>query len=243
MPNKINMARIAFTPLPDIAAPVDPREVALYSLAELSYFLDIPKPTLHAWSRTTVLHGKTVEPLIVAANSSKPPLYSFYNLAEAHILSMTTRFHGVKTVNVRRAMQLLRDGSLHDLPHPLLSDEFLTDGRHIWLKQLEKRIDLSQYGQLGIAPVLDTYLARIERDDSFKPKKLFPMKQLGKVVSIAPTVSSGRPIIEGTGIPVATIWSRFKAGDPIEFLADDFDISKDQIDGALDYIEHISTNA
>jgi uncharacterized protein (DUF433 family) len=223
-------------------SPVDTREIAIYSLAELSYFLNIPKPTLHAWSRTTKLHGKVIEPLIVPADKGHA-LYSFYNLAEAHILSMTTKFHGLKTVNVRRAMQLLREKSLHDLPHPLLSEEFFTDGRHIWLKQLERRIDLSQYGQLGLAPVLDSYLERIERDEAFKPKKIFPIKQNGKVVSITPSVSSGRPIIEGTGIPVASIWNRFKAGDPIAYLADDYEISTEQVSGAINYLEQLSATA
>ena len=236
------MARIPFTPIPDMSAPMDPREIAQYSLAELAYFLDVPKPTLHAWSRPSKLNGKTVEPLITPADQARA-LYSFYNLIEAHLLSMTTRFHRVKIVNVRRAMQHLRDESADGLPHPLLSSEFLTDGRHIWLKQLEKRIDLSQYGQLGLAPILDSYLERIERDEAFRPKKLFPLKQTGKVVSIAPTVSSGRPIIEGTGVPVSTIWNRFKAGDPVDYLADDFDLSADQVNGAIGYIEHLSAAA
>src|SRR5271155_2018154 len=99
----IDMAKIAFTPLPDISTPLDYRERPQYSLAEIAYFLDIPKTTLHAWSRTTKLHGQLIEPLIVAADPENA-LYSFYNLAEAHILSMT-KFHGVKTINVRRAMQ------------------------------------------------------------------------------------------------------------------------------------------
>ena len=236
------MARIPFTPLPDAFVAVDSREVAQYSLAELAYFLDIPKPTLHAWSRPSKLNGKLVAPLIAAADPTRA-LYSFYNLTEAHLLSMTTRFHRVKIISVRRAMQHLRDDSLHEVPHPLLSQEFMTDGRHIWLKQLEKRIDLSQYGQLGLAPILDTYLERIERDASFKPKKLFPLGQQGKVVSIVPTVSSGRPIIEGTGIPVATIWNRFKAGDPVNYLAEDFEISADQVNGAIGYIEQLSAAA
>jgi hypothetical protein len=150
----IDVAKIAFTPLPDTSSPIDVRERPLYSLAALSFLLRIPKTTVHSWSRSTVLNGKVIEPLVIPADKANA-LFSFYNLAEAHILSMTTRVHGMKTVNVRRAMQLLRKGSLHDLPHPLLSEEFHTDGRHIWLKQLEKRIDLSQYGQLGIAPILD----------------------------------------------------------------------------------------
>jgi uncharacterized protein (DUF433 family) len=63
--------------------------------------------------------------------------------------------------------------------------------------------------------------------------------QKGKVVSILPTVSSGRPIIDGTGIPVASIWNRYKAGDGIEQIADDYEIPESQIVGALDYFEQL----
>lgn len=236
------MARIAFTPLPDLNGPVDPRELPLYSLAELSFLFEIPKQTLHAWSRPSFRKGKEVAPLVVPADKANA-IYSFYNLVEVHLLSLTTKIHGMKITNVRRATELLRKESLHDLPHPLLSQEFHTDGRHFWLKQLEKRIDLSQFNQLGLAPVLDTYLERIDRDELFKPKKIFPAGQSGKIVSITPTVSSGRPIIDGTGVPAISIWSRFKAGDSIEYLADDFDIAVPQIRGAIDYVEQLSANA
>ena len=231
----IEMARIAFTPIPDLSTFIHARERPQYSLAEIAYYLDIPKPTLHAWSRATKLGGKVIEPLIVAADPIHA-LYSFYNLTEAHILSMT-KSHGVKTINVRRAMQTFREVSLHDIPHPLLSEEFSTDGKHLWLKKLENRIDLSQYGQLGLAPILDEYLERIVRDDLKRPTKFFPMKQEGKFVSITSFVSSGRPILDGTGIPVSTIWNRYLAGDTIEFLADDFEVSEDQIKGAFSYVE------
>lgn len=232
------MVRIAFTPLADMSSYLDFRERPQYSLAELSNFLDIPKSTLHAWSRSTSLDGRQIRPLIVPADKENA-LYSFYNLAEAHLLSMT-KAHGVKTSAVRSAMQTLVKDSLHDLPHPLLSEEFRTDGRHLWLKKLERRIDLSQYGQLGLAPILDEYLERIVRDEDHRPKKIFPIKQAGKVVSIVPFVSAGRPIIEGTGIPVVTVWNRYKAGDSIHFLADDLELTIDQIAGALNYVERQS---
>jgi uncharacterized protein (DUF433 family) len=237
-----DVAKIPYTVLPERAAISDVREFPLYSLAEISYFFRIPKTTLHAWTRPSKMSGKPIRPLIELADRENA-LFSFYNLAEAHILSMTTRFHGVKTSAVRRAMEHLREESIHDLPHPLLSDKFLTDGRHIWIRELEKRIDLTQFGQLGLAPILDTYLERIIRDDSNRPLKVFPIRQTGKVVSITPTVSSGRPIVEGTGIPVATLYNRFKAGDSADDLAEDYEISEDQVKGAIDYIEQLATAA
>jgi uncharacterized protein (DUF433 family) len=83
-------------------------------------------------------------------------------------------------------------------------------------------------------------LERIERDDLFNPTKLYPAHQAGKVVSMIPTVSSGRPIIDSFGIPVFSVWNRFKAGDNIEYIADDYEIPESQVDGAIDYIEQLS---
>lgn len=80
-----------------------------------------------------------------------------------------------------------------------MSWEFYTNGRDLFTKTIEK----------------------IERDADFNPIKLFPEKQNAKVVSIIPTVSSGRPIVDAKGIPVSIIWNRFKAGDSVPHIADD----------------------
>ena len=97
-------------------------------------------------------------------------------------------------------------------------------------------INISRFGQLGLTEILDSYLERIERDSGFNPTKLFPIRQPGKVVSIMPTVSSGRPVIDSTGIPVAAIWNRRCAGDSVEAIADDYEIPESEIEGAIAYI-------
>lgn len=232
----ITRVRIPFTPEP---SPGDVRELPLYSLAEVAYFLGIPKPTLHRWTR----HGfnkklELIEPLIVPADR-EAALLSFYNLNEAHILSVTTRVHKVKLRRIRDAMKELRRQALSNQRHPLLSREFYTDGRDLFVKSLRNTVNLSQFGQLGLKEILDSYLERIERDASFNPTKLYPIRQRGKVVSIIPTVSSGRPIIDSFGIPVAAIWNRHNAGDSVENLADDYDIPESQIEGALSYVEEL----
>jgi uncharacterized protein (DUF433 family) len=222
----------------------DVRELPLYSLAEVAFFLGIPKPTLHRWTR----HGRNrknqlIAPLIVPADPAAA-LFSFYNLSEAHILSVTTRVHKLKLQRVRDALAELKQLALSNQQHPLLSREFYTDGRDLFVKTVEKRkkqiINVSQFGQLGLRAILDSYLERIERDDLFNPTKLYPAHQAGKVVSMIPTVSSGRPIIDSFGIPVFSVWNRFKAGDNIEYIADDYEIPESQVDGAIDYIEQLS---
>ncbi len=52
-------------------------------------------------------------------------------------------------------------------------------------------------------------------------------------IKTIPGVNSGRPIIAGRGVPVWVIKSRHAAGDSIEFLADDFEITVDEVQEAL----------
>jgi uncharacterized protein (DUF433 family) len=237
----IQVAEIAYTPKPD-AALTDRREWPIYSLSEIAYFLDIPKATLHAWSRPYKRRGREYPALIPPARA-EGSLYSFFNLAEAHILSTTIRVFGVKIDAVRRAAEEVRRKYSGPDDHPLLSENFLTDGKHIFIQYLEKHSkhteNLSLGGQMGMTPILDAYLERIERDEAWKPKKIYPARQKGKLIAIMPSVSSGRPVIDGTGIPVASIWNRHNAGDSIEYLADDYEIPELQIEGAIGYIEQL----
>lgn len=233
--------RIPYTPEP---SGDDVREFPLYSLSEVSYFLNIPKPTLHGWCKPGQNKKReVVVPLIVPADKQSA-LFSFYNLTEAHILSVITRIHQVRMPRVRSAMKELQILAMSNPKHPLLSREFYTDGRDIFVKTIEGRqkqtINLSQFGQLGLREVLDSYIERIERDAAFNPIKLYPAHQTGKVVSIIPTVSSGRPIIDLMGIPVASVWNRHRAGDSVESIADDYDIPETEVEGAISYIERLA---
>jgi uncharacterized protein (DUF433 family) len=234
--------RIPYSALP--ADSVDVRELPLYSLTETAYFLGIPKSTLQHWIRRTRSKGmQEIEPLIIPADRESG-MFSFYNLSEAHILSVTTRVHKLKLKRVRGAITQLRKLPLSNPLHPLLSREFYTDGRDIFVKMIEGRakltVNVSQHSQLGLREILDSYLERIERDEAFNPKKLYPVNQPGKVVSIVPTVSSGRPIIDSAGIPVVAIWNRHHAGDSVELIANDYEIPESQIEGALNYIGQLA---
>jgi uncharacterized protein (DUF433 family) len=56
-----------------------------------------------------------------------------------------------------------------------------------------------------------------------------------KLVAIDPRVSFGRPVIAGTSIPTAAPHERWKAGDTISALAEDYDRPIAEIEEALRY--------
>ena len=48
-----------------------------------------------------------------------------------------------------------------------------------------------------------------------------------------PKISFGRPVIDGTGVPVASIYERYKAGDSVADLAQDFRLEIGAIEEAI----------
>lgn len=90
-----------------------------------------------------------------------------------------------------------------------------------------------------MAALLKGYLRRIDRDPSGVPIKLYPMTRGNepdkqpKSVVIDPRVSFGRPVLVGTGIPTAVLAARFKAGESMDDLAEDYGAEKAALEEAI----------
>jgi uncharacterized protein (DUF433 family) len=76
------------------------------------------------------------------------------------------------------------------------------------------------------------YLKRIHRDVKGVPIKLYPLRNedTGKTdaptpIEIDPRVAFGRPVLIGRAVPTGVLADRFKAGDSIEALAGDFEVT------------------
>lgn len=75
---------------------------------------------------------------------------------------------------------------------------------------------------------------RIDYDDDALALRLYPFTRQGaldspKSVVIDPSISFGRPVLVGTGIPINEIAARFVAGDTPSDLAYDFGVTEEQI--------------
>jgi uncharacterized protein (DUF433 family) len=221
------------------AANIDRRELPQYSVAEVALYLHIPEKTLRSWlfGRPYTAGGQTVmfKPLIAPADPTGNRL-SFYNLVEAHILKSTRERDEVPMHEIRAAL----DYAIADdpSPHPLITQRFETEGSALFVDKLEHLVNYSKQGQLAFKDLMRGYLDRIDRD-TIGPSGLYPFvpqKPQSKVVVIKPGVSSGVPTITGTGISVPILYGRFTAGDSIADLADDYGLTNQQVEDAIEYL-------
>ena len=220
---------------------LDPREVPRYSISDVSVFLHIPEPTLRSWVSgrpyPKISGDGFSAPLIEPADNEGSAL-SFFNLIEAHILKSTRQRDEVPMKFIRQAIDYVAEA--HPSRHPLIPQEFETDGRFLFVWKLGELVNASKMGQIGMEPILKDYLNRIDRDTQAMPVALYPEipgKPMSRAVAIKYGVSSGAPVISGTGVLVSILFGRHEAGDSAKDLAEDYDIPQEKIEDAFTYLE------
>ncbi|MCL6546349.1 MAG: DUF433 domain-containing protein [Bryobacteraceae bacterium] len=215
-----------------------------YAVPEAAHYLRLPVATLRSWvaGRLYPVSGqrRRSKP-VVHLDDPKRRFLSFLNLVEAHVLAAIRRRYGVQLPRIRRALDYVRR-EFH-VDRPLIEQVFQTDGLDLFVESYGKLINVSREGQQAMKEIIGVYLQRIERDARGLPIKLYPftrdtesgaaLRSDPRLVVISPTVSFGRPVIAGTGIPVSAIYERYKAGDSIAELARDFRLEPSHIEEAI----------
>lgn len=221
-----------------IAAFGDAREMPAYSIPQAAHYLQMHVATLRSWvlGRDYPAAGgkKRFKPLI-SLPDKKRPLLSFFNLAEAHVLGALRRDHRIRLQDIRSALNYIQNEL--GAAHPLLDYRFETNGVALFVTKLGKLVDVSAAGQLVMRDVLDAYLKRLERED-LVVTRLYPFTRARetdgpKLVLIDPRHSFGRPVLAHSRIETAVIAQRYKAGDSIDDLADDYACQRLEVEEAL----------
>jgi uncharacterized protein (DUF433 family) len=214
----------------------DVREFPRYSISEAAFYVRIPVTTLHAWVQgqdyvTAAGVHRTFLPLIPLAEKQSKFL-SFYNLVEAHILRSTTE-RGIPFKNVRRALDYVHK----NIPgrHPLLTHNFETSGKELFVTHLGETINATSYGQRIMREILEKYLTLIPRDAAGLPVRVFPINS--RRLAIDPLFSSGKPIVKDRGIAASVLWGRNKSGESVPEIARDYGMTEIEVQEAIEDYE------
>jgi uncharacterized protein (DUF433 family) len=217
----------------------DPRGLPAYTVSEAAQYLLMPRPTLRSWVAgrpyPTRAGQKYFRPL-VALPQHRPPVLSFVNLVEVHVLDALRREHQIPLDQVRVAIDYLRRKL--GVRHPLADQNLETDGLDIFVQKYGQLINITREGQLAIRQLLQAHLRRIDRDPSGLAVRLYPFtrKRLAeepKAVVIDPLIAFGRPVLAGTGIRTAIVADRYKGGESVDDLAKDYGRQRLEIEEAI----------
>jgi uncharacterized protein (DUF433 family) len=213
-----------------------------YGAGEVARILNLPPATVKAWCfgqgyRSASGERKYFQPVIEAA-SPNFRLLSFVNLCELHVLSAIRRHHKITLLKVRESVEYLR--SRLGANHPLVDREFKTNGIDLFVEHAAQLLNVSRQGQEALRGEFELALARIERDRAGSPIRLFPFSRTGvqsseqpRAIVIDPRLSFGRPVLSTAAIPTDIIVDRFRAGDSLTEMAQDYGVDETEIEEAL----------
>lgn len=213
-----------------------------YTAREAAHILNLPAATLKAWCfgqgyRSNSGAHKRFQPVIRPADGAAR-LLSFANLCELHILSAIRRQYKIPLPKVRDSMEYVRSKLGGD--RPLIDQQFRTNGIDLFVKHASQLLNVSKQGQKALRGEFELALARIERNSSGMPVRLFPFSRssaTGKdqpmTVVVDPRLSFGRPVLSKAAVPTEVIVDRFRAGDSVAEMAGDYGVGEDEIQEAL----------
>jgi uncharacterized protein (DUF433 family) len=228
--------------LADVWDFTDPRDIPAYTVPEAAHYLCIPQGTLRNW----VLGQKGGHNFRRVIDLSHPEshLLSFFNLAEAHVLRSLRTKHQIKLPRIRKALRYVKER--FGWARPLIQQEFKTDGVHLFVEKLGQIVVASAEGQMVIRDVM-VHLERLEWEGNLAAR-LYPFTRTSpenapKSVIIDPRYSFGRPILREARIATAIIAERYKAGESIQGLADDYGCSTLDVEEGIRCELRLSTAA
>ena len=222
------------------------RDIPIYSIPQAAQYLRLRKDSLRhwvvGWYSETKADKRFFEPLIELPQhnlellpQSKTRLLSFTNLVEAHVLIAIFKATGFSRKQLNTDLKCVN--SHFSTPHLYARIEFQVEGIALLFEKFGQKLAASDREQEA-RQILDTYFDRILRDEAGLPLKFYPFTKVPganepKTVMIDPRISFGRPVLAGTGIPTAMLAERFKAGDSIDELAEDYNCSRLQIEEGI----------
>ena len=218
----------------------DPRHLPMYTLPDAAHYTGVLKATLRTWvlgRSYPTEEGAKFSPPIIQLPDERQVLLSFINLVECHVLAAIRKEHHVTLPKVRTALDYVVEH--YQTQHPLAYQVFQTNGVDLFVEKFGQLINVNRSGQLAMRHLLEAHLKRIEHDPQGLALRLYPFltrthdDEAPKVIVIDPRISFGRAVLAGTSIPTAMLAERWKAGDSIEELAEDYGRDKRDIEKAI----------
>lgn len=231
------------------AVAVDRFGTLLYGIGEAAAYLSVPPSTLTTWAygyerrRGTELHPFRAEPIITAVRPEhrSDPAVPFIGLAEAYTLA-AFRKAGVPMQRIRPAVDAL--ATELGLEHALASRRLYTDGAEVLYDYAQhagdtpegesaRELVVVRNNQRVFSEVIEQYLQRIDfAGDGYAQLIRLPQYRVAEV-TIDPDHAFGRPRFVRGGASVDDVIDLFRAGEPVDTVAQEFGLSRDEVEDAI----------
>ena len=207
----------------------DPRlRDPLLTFREAAGYLGVPLATFHSWARSQGGASGNGPVVLALKDGRSSRAIPFIGLVEGYVLQAFRRA-GVPVRRIRPALARLDEDV--GVQHALASRHLYTDGCEVLYdyaphlgEDVVRSLTVVRSGQNVFPEIVSEYLTRVSWDQADWPRglRLPAFREATVVVDL--TRAFGRPLLEHGGARVEDILDRFRGGDGLAAIAEDFDV-------------------
>jgi uncharacterized protein (DUF433 family)/DNA-binding transcriptional MerR regulator len=210
-------------------------EAAIYLTATLKHDVHIEHPVYPIRSRNLIrwIRKGLMSPELKNV-SGRELLISFEDLISMRVIAIL-RSLGVSWKKIHKAEDWLRKETGY--PRPFAIERVWTETTDVFAEFYEGFIAASRGGQLAFTEMIGQYLQSVH-DMLFVPHngvRVADSWTPHEDILMNPRIQFGEPCIKDTRIRTRVLWQLFNGGDSISYLTRAFNLSREQIDHALEW--------
>ncbi|MXX93733.1 MAG: DUF433 domain-containing protein [Chloroflexi bacterium] len=207
----------------------------IYDVPEVARYI---KATIHAELARSVSSAKLIRWIrrgVASHDLVDVPgtelLIAFEDLISMRVIT-ALRASGVKWSEIDRTEEWLRDATRHERP---FATEYLWTGQgEIFVDWTERLLSASRDGQLALE-LLKDYLIPVHGLVFSEKTKVAALWEPMAGIVLEPQVQFGSPCLKGTRIPARTVAGMVEAGDAVEWVAQSYGLTRDEVKAACDW--------
>jgi uncharacterized protein (DUF433 family) len=206
----------------------------LYSYVDADRLAEVSRGTSKRWLTGYAYlnpSGQRVERPPVTPGIDERGAVAFIDLIEVVAIG------GLKTIGftLNQIRKLVKECQEElGVPRPLTALKFKTDGRDIFVSQGDDLLGLGKRrGQRAWNEILGPFLKELDYSQAFV-SRWWPLGK-DKPIVVDPDYGYGLPVVANTGVRTEIIRERFESGDLEPQIADDFNLTVEEVARALQF--------
>jgi uncharacterized protein (DUF433 family) len=210
-----------------------------YTVAQAARLARTTPQTVRRWLLGYDVPGHHMDPVFGSRehDSTTNLQVSFLELVEIAVAARFRNLDKVQLARIRRAHAFARRRL--NVPFPFASLDFKVLGGHLVhdfeVEEPERASGPMAFdtdGQWALPLIIQEELESIDYLDDHLAGRWFPFGR-GAHIIVDPHYAAGRPVIEGTRIPIQTLRQRWDAGDNLRTLAHDYGLTISVVEEAI----------
>lgn len=204
----------------------------IYTTPEVAKILGLPRGKVKRWFKDYWTSKFSSGGIQYSDGEGIEQVTNFHTLIEFFTFYQL-RERGVSAQKIVSAHNILAE--VFKTQYPFATSNILTDGEKVLFEgNVGEIINADKSLQIYITQVIEPFCERIEFDKNSLANRFFPMGKKHDVI-IDPKRKFGQPVVGETNILTETIFSLFRAGEPIKVIANLYDLKISQVEDAINF--------